>query len=284
MRPMFHIDLHSHSSISDGLLSPSDLVARAASRGVTVLALTDHDDVAGVAKATVAAGIAGIRLVPGVEISVSWGEHSFHILGLDVDPTDVRLVAGLQSIRDGRHGRAERIAAELDRLGIHGALEGAARHAEGSTIIGRAHFARYIVEIGLMPDVKSVFDVYLAKDKPGYVPHAWAGLDQAIDWIKGAGGLAVIAHPARYKLSANQRRKFYDVFKALGGQGIEVVSGSGNILETRESAAAARRLGFLASCGSDFHAPDESHVDLGSIPPLPEDLTPIWEHFAVAAS
>lgn len=284
MPAMLRADLHTHSAVSDGLLAPVELVLRAAARGVELLALTDHDDVAGCEAAAAAAKASGIAFVAGTEISVSWGEHSLHIVGLGIDPANPGLVAGLQGIRDGRYGRAERMAEELARLGIRGALEGATRHAAGGSIIGRTHFARFLVEQGLAPDVKTVFDHYLARDKPGYVPHHWAGLDEAIAWIRGAGGIAVIAHPARYRLASNERRRLYEAFQALGGQAIEVVSGAAHPNDMRDTANAARRFGFLASCGSDFHAPDESHVDLGGIPPLPADLPAVWDHLACLAS
>lgn len=276
MRAMMRADLHCHSSISDGVLSPTELVLHAVAGGVDLLALTDHDDVAGAAEALSAARDTALTFIPGVEVSVSWGEHSLHIVGLGIDPSDLSLRAGLQSIREGRQGRAERMALELEKIGIRGALEGAIRHAAGSSIIGRTHFARFLVEQGLAADVKSVFDHYLARDKVGYVPHHWVGLDVAINWIRGAGGIAVIAHPARYRISSKERHHFYEVFKELGGEAIEVVSGAAHPHEQRDAANTARRFGFLASCGSDFHAPGESHIDLGAIPPLPEDLVPVW--------
>ncbi len=280
---MLRADLHCHSSISDGVLTPTELVQHAVACGVDMLALTDHDDVAGTLEAANAARETALSFIPGVEVSVSWGEHSLHIVGLGVDPSEPILVAGLQSIRDGRQGRAERMALELEKIGIRGSLEGATRHAAGSSIIGRTHFARFLVEQGLAADVKSVFDHYLARDKAGYVPHHWVGLDVAINWIRGAGGIAVIAHPARYRISSKERHHFYEVFKELGGEAIEVVSGAAHAHEQRDAANTARRFGFLASCGSDFHAPGESHIDLGAIPPLPEDLVPVWERLSCLA-
>lgn len=276
MRAMSEFDLHCHSSISDGTLPPAEVVRRAAANGVRVLALTDHDEVAGLVEARVTAAEVGITLIAGVEISVSWRSHQVHIVGLGLDPEEPTLVARLKAMRDGRYGRAERMAAELARLGIPGALEGAARYAGGS-IIGRTHFARFLVEQGIAKDVKSVFDHYLGTGKPGYVPHQWASLTDALSWIRGAGGIAVIAHPFRYKLSSNERSNLYKEFKALGGEGIEVAYGSASADEQRDAASAARRHGFLASCGSDFHSPGESMIDLGRIAPLPEDLTPVWE-------
>ncbi|MDD5296308.1 MAG: PHP domain-containing protein [Rhodocyclaceae bacterium] len=280
---MSEFDLHCHSSISDGTLPPAEVVRRAAANGVRLLALTDHDDVAGIAEARASAAEVGITLVAGVEISVSWRGHQVHIVGLGLDPENAELVSQLKAMRDGRFGRAQRMAEELARLGIPGALEGAARYAGGS-IIGRTHFARFLVEQGIARDVKSVFDHYLGTGKPGYVPHEWASLSDTVGWIRGAGGIAVIAHPFRYKLSSNERSNLYKEFKALGGEGIEVAYGSANEQERRDAASAARRHGFLASCGSDFHGPGESMIDLGNVPPMPEDLTPVWAKLAVAAN
>lgn len=272
---MSEFDLHCHSNISDGLLPPAEVVRRAFANGVRVLALTDHDDVAGVAEARAAASELGMVLVPGVEISVSWRGHQVHIVGLGVDPDNPVLCASLKAMRDGRYARAERMAEELARLGIHGALAGAGRYAGGS-IIGRTHFARYLVEQGICKDVKSVFDHYLGQGKPGYVPHQWADLADTLSWIQGAGGLAVIAHPFRYRLSSNERSHLYQAFKASGGVGLEVAYGAASPDERRDAASAARRHGFLASCGSDFHGPGESLIDLGRVPALPDDLVPIW--------
>lgn len=273
------IDLHCHSTVSDGLLAPADVVRRAAANGVDLLALTDHDDLSGLAQARQTAQELGVGFVDGVEISVDWEATSVHIVGLGIDPQNPQLVAGLAELRRGRHGRAERMAEALAAVGIQGALAGAARYAANPELIGRAHFARYIAELGLAKDVKSVFDHYLAAGKPGYVPHRWAGLDQAIAWIVGAGGVAVIAHPARYRLGSNSRRRLYDIFKTLGGKAIEVASGVHNQDEVRELAAVARRYGFAASTGSDFHGPGESQADLGQVLATPPDLETVWQRW-----
>jgi predicted metal-dependent phosphoesterase TrpH len=270
-------DLHCHSTVSDGLLAPAAIVARAVANGVDLLALTDHDEVGGLDEAIAAAGGAGLRFVAGVEISVSWGDdQTVHIVGLNIDHRHPELVAGLAHVRGGRDARAGRMAEELAKHGIDGAYEGALKYVGNPALISRSHFARYIVERGLAPDVKSVFDHWLAKGKPGYVSHPWAELSEALGWIKGAGGVAVIAHPARYRLTAQERRQLYAAFKDIGGQGIEVVSGSHGTDEIREIAAVAREFGFLASRASDFHGPGESYADLGRLPTLPPDLTPVW--------
>ena len=270
-------DLHCHSTVSDGLLAPADIVARAAANGVDLLALTDHDEIGGLDEAVAAASATGLRLVTGTEISVSWGDdQTVHIVGLNFDHRHPDLVAGLARVRGGRDARAGRMAAELAKVGIDGAYEGALKYAGNPALISRSHFARYIVERGFAPDVKTVFDHWLAKDKPGYVSHPWAELHEAIGWIVGAGGTAVIAHPGRYRLTGAERRQLYAAFKDLGGAGIEVVSGSHGADEVREFAGIAREFGFLASRASDFHGPGESWTDLGRMAQLPPDLKPVW--------
>ncbi len=270
-------DLHCHSNVSDGLLSPAEVAHRAADRGVELLALTDHDDIAGLREARAAAEARGLRFLDGSEVSVSWRDDaSFHVVGLGIDPANGELFAGLKSIRDGRDGRAHRIAVELEKIGIHGAYEGAARYAEKASIISRAHFARFLVERKISPDVKSVFDHYLAKGKPGYVPHEWASVEDALRWIGNAGGVAVLAHPLRYRVSRDELRVFLGEFKECGGQGIEVACGAHSAEEVHECARLARHFGLKASAASDFHGPGESYADLGMTPPLPDDLVPIW--------
>ena len=272
----FTYDLHCHSTASDGVLSPAKVVQRAAANGVSVLALTDHDELAGLAGAAEAARAAGIRLVPGVEISITWRELSIHIVGLGVDSENETLATNLDFVRSSRGRRAERIAAEFDNLGIEGSLEGAYAHAENPKVIGRTHFARFLVQRGLASDVASVFKRYLARGKPGYVPHQWAELADAVAWIRASGGRAVVAHPGRYKLPRAELRRFFGEFKAAGGEGIEVVTGSHSPEQYGEFARLAREFGFLASRGSDFHGPEESIADLGRLPPLPADLKPVW--------
>ncbi len=271
------VDLHCHSTISDGLLPPAELVRRAAANGVELLCLTDHDELSGLADAARAAQQTGVRLLSGVEISVTWRDTTIHIVGVGIDPGDAQLAAGLAHVRSGRQARAVRMAQALDAIGIHGAFEGAARYARNPALIGRTHFARFLVERGVSADVRSVFERYLAYGKPGYVPHQWASLEQAVQWIVAAGGVAVIAHPGRYRLSTRERRRFFEDFQDLGGRGIEVMSGAHNANQCREYARVARHYGFAASCASDFHGPGESETDLGGIQPLPEDLRPVWK-------
>ena len=270
-------DLHCHSIVSDGLLTPATLVERAKTNGVDLLALTDHDEIGGLDEAAITAEASGLRFVTGVEISVSWGDdQTVHVVGLNFDHRHPDLVAGLARVRSGRDARAGRMAVELAKVGIDGAYEGALKYVGNPALISRSHFARYIVERGFAPDVKTVFDHWLAKDKPGYVSHSWAELTEAVDWIRAAGGIAVIAHPGSYRLTGAERRALYVAFKERGGQGIEVVSGSSNEAEIREFAGIAREFGFLASRASDFHGPGESTVDLGRMAQLPADLTTVW--------
>jgi predicted metal-dependent phosphoesterase TrpH len=276
MKPL-NADLHCHSTVSDGLLAPAELMRRAKDNGVDLLALTDHDELGGLAEARATADEIGLRFVDGVEISISWGDdQTVHIVALGIDPANAELIEGLHQVRSGRDARAGRMAAELDKVGIHGAYEGALRHAGNPALVSRSHFARYIVEQGHAKEVKSVFDHWLAKGKPGYVGHAWATLEDALRWIEGAGGIAVIAHPGRYRLSKAELRALFGPFKDRGGRGIEVLSGSNKEDEVREFSRIAREFGFLASRGSDFHGPGESWIDLGKLPDLPEDLTPVW--------
>lgn len=276
---MLVADLHSHSRASDGLLSPTELARRAAANGVDILALTDHDDLGGLAAARAEAARSDMRFVDGVEISIEWGGLQVHIVGLDVDPYDEGLNAGLASIRSGRISRAQRMAAELEKVGIHGCFDGAMRYAENPSLISRSHFARHLVATGVCKDVRSVFDSYLVPGKPGYVMHRWATLDEAVGWIRRAGGIAVLAHPGRYKFSRLEMRNLLDEFKGCGGQSVEVISGSHSQENISQFSRLAREYGFLASCGSDFHGPEESYIDLGGTPPLPGDLTPVWTAF-----
>jgi len=280
MATVANADLHCHSTVSDGLLAPAEVVRRAHANGVDLLALTDHDEIGGLDEARSTAAELGLKFVDGVEISVSWGDDTtVHIVALDIDPRHPGLVAGLAQVRSGRDERAVQMGAELDKVGIHGAHQGALRFVGNPALVSRSHFARHIVESGHAKDVKSVFDHWLAKGKPGYVAHSWATLGQALGWIHGAGGLAVIAHPGRYRLSNKELRRLLVEFRDLGGLGIEVLSGSHSDDEVSEFARYAREFGFLASRASDFHGPGESRIDLGKLPQLPEDLTPVWQKF-----
>jgi len=273
---MLNADLHCHSIVSDGTLTPTALAQRAKANGVDLWALTDHDELDGIAEARSAAAAVGLRFMAGVEISITWSGKTVHIVGLGVDEHNPELRAGLGSVRGGRERRGREIAESLARVGIAGAFEGAMKHADNPEMLGRTHFARFLVESGVKPTVSEVFKHYLVEGKPGFVPHRWGTLEQAVGWIRGAGGRAVIAHPARYGLSELQRDALIEAFRDLGGEGIEVVTGSHTPQEYDNYARVARRTGLLASRGSDFHGTTESGADLGSLPPLPADLKPVW--------
>lgn len=272
-------DLHCHSTVSDGLLAPREVAARAAAHGVTLWALTDHDEVGGQAAAREAAESLGMDYLPGVEISVTWAGRTLHIVGLGIDPDAAALVQGLERTRSGRSARAEDMAEALGKLGIHGAYAGALSYAGNPDMISRTHFARFLVEHGHCRDIAEVFDRYLGEGKPGFVPHRWARLADAIGWIRGAGGVAVMAHPGRYTLTLLEHEALFDEFKDLGGEGVEVVTGSHTPDQYARYADVARRYGLLASRGSDFHGPGEGRVELGELPPLPDNLTPVWSRW-----
>jgi 3',5'-nucleoside bisphosphate phosphatase len=274
------IDLHSHSTISDGLLAPADLVRHAAAQGVQVLALTDHDDIAGLGEAAAAAREAGIGFVPGVEISVTWHRRTLHIVGLKVDPGHAPLVAGLKRIRDSRHVRAQGMADGLARAGIAGSLEGAYAHATKGGIISRSHFARWMVEQGYAGDVRSVFKRFLVPGKPGYFEHKWADLEEAVGWITGSGGIAVLAHPGRYDLGRTRMLELFEEFRALGGTAVEVVTGSHSADQYGEFARLAHQFDLLASTGSDYHGPGMTYLEMGRLPALPANCVPVWNDWA----
>jgi len=270
-----HYDLHSHSLASDGTLSPSELVVRAAEAGVDVLALTDHDDTGGLAEAQRAATEAGIELVSGVEVSVTWARQTIHVVGLHIDPTSSVLQQGLERLREFRNWRAEEMGRRLAKHGIEGAYEAAREKAKGR-IISRTHFAQFLAEQRYAASVRDVFKRFLKPNKPGHVSGEWATLEEALGWIHEAGGQAVIAHPARYSMSASKRRKLLGEFVELGGDGLEVVSGSHSRGDNFSMAQLARRFGLKASAGSDFHGPENPWVELGRLQPLPDGCTPIW--------
>jgi predicted metal-dependent phosphoesterase TrpH len=277
---ILNADLHCHSVVSDGTLTPEELAARASANGVELWALTDHDEVGGQHRAAAAAKANGMKYLTGTEISVTFAGETVHIVGLGFDPDDPRMKAGLTRTRGGRGPRALEMAEGLARVGIHGAYEGALKFVGNPELISRTHFARFLVENGYCKDTSEVFRKYLTEGKPGYVPHRWAALSDAVGWITQCGGVAVIAHPARYKFTATEEYALFTEFKAHGGRGVEVVTGSHTAAEYVKYAEAAQEFGLVASRGSDFHSPDESHTDLGTLPYLPGELTPVWEILA----
>lgn len=273
-------DLHCHSVVSDGTLTPEELAARAQGGGVDLWALTDHDEVGGQQRAQAAAKAIGLDYLSGVEISVTFADTTVHIVGLGFDPDNAPLVQGLADTRDGRGPRARDMAQQLAKAGIAGAYEGALKYVGNPALISRTHFARFLVDAGVCRDTQEVFRKYLTEGKPGYVPHRWARLGDAVRWITQAGGVAVVAHPARYRFSPTVEYALFSEFKQHGGQGVEVVTGSHTSAEALRYADLARELDLAASRGSDFHSPNESHIDLGRLPPLPADLTPVWSLLA----
>ena len=268
-------DLHCHSNVSDGALAPAEVARRAARAGVALWALTDHDQLAGLAEAREAAEAEGMRFVAGVEVSVTWRGSTVHIVGLRVDAANADLAAGLARVRGGRLERAQRMAAELSEAGIDGALEGALERAENPDMVSRTHFARYLADIGAVGDMKQAFHRFLVPGKPGYVPHQWAALAEAVRWIRAAGGEAVLAHPGRYGLSAGAMDALLREFREAGGEAIEVVTGSHSDEQCRHFTALAAQQGFAASRGSDFHGPEEG-AEFGALPPLDPRLRPVW--------
>lgn len=276
MNATLNADLHCHSVISDGTLTPEELAARAKAQGVDLWALTDHDEIGGQVRAAAAAAACGLDYLTGVEISVTFLQQTVHIVGLGFDASNAQLAQGLQQTRGGRSQRAQEMADDLARVGITGAFEGAVKYAGNPDLISRTHFARFMVETGVCKDTYEVFRKYLTEGKPGFVAHRWANLKDAVNWITEARGMAVIAHPARYKFSANEEMALFTEFKGYGGQGVEVVTGSHSVAESASYAATALEFGLAASRGSDFHSPAESRTELGALPPLPNGLTPVW--------
>ena len=274
---LLNADLHSHSRYSDGTLSPSALAERAQRNGVELWALTDHDETRGLAEAAAAASVLGIDFLTGVEVSVTFAGETVHIVGLGFDADNAALRDGLARTRSGRLARAHDMADGLAQVGLKGAFEGAQRYVSNPDLMSRTHFARWLVETGVCADTGSVFRRYLTEGKPGFVTHRWAGLGEAVRWITQAGGVAVIAHPGRYRLSVNEEFALFSEFKAHGGQGVEVLTGSHGQADTKKYTAMAQEFNLMASRGSDFHSPAESRTDLGSLPDLPAALLPVWQ-------
>ena len=273
---MLNIDLHSHSRCSDGMLTPSELVARAAANGAKVLALTDHDILQGTGEARFACEEKGVHFVPGVEISITWGGRSIHIVGLHVNENDAGLLKNLDANRAGRVERGAEIGRRLAAQGIPGAYESVLKQVSNPIVVSRKHFSRFLVEAKICNNTDEAFDLYLKKGRPAYVFHEWTTLEKAVSWIHAAGGVAIIAHPGRYDISTEALLQLFGEFRELGGAAIEVVTGSHGRDLYPYFADLANRFGFLASAGSDFHAPDENYLDVGKIPPLPDGLKPVW--------
>ncbi len=277
MNTLTNADLHCHSVVSDGTLTPEALAQRAKANGVELWALTDHDELSGQDRAIAAAREAGLSYLTGVEISVTFLGITVHIVGLGMDHTHPALLAGLRNTRGGREQRARDMSDDLARVGIKGVYEGALKYVGNPELISRSHFARYLVEIGVSKDTNDVFRKYITEGKPGFVPHRWAKLADALSWITQSGGVAVIAHPGRYKLTPNEEFALFTEFKAHGGRAVEVMTGAHNQADYVKYAGYCAEFGLAASRGSDFHSPEESHTDLGKLPDLPGSVTPVWE-------
>jgi predicted metal-dependent phosphoesterase TrpH len=277
---ILNADLHCHSVVSDGTLTPEILAKRAKTNGVELWALTDHDEIGGQHRAAAAAKAQGLKYLTGTEISVTFAGETVHIVGLGFDPDDADMLQGLKATRGGREQRAMEMSDGLAKVGIKGAYAGALKFVGNPELISRTHFARFLVESGVCSETNEVFRKYLTEGKPGYVPHRWAALKDAVRWITDAKGLAIIAHPARYKFTPNEEYALFTEFKAHGGRGVEVVTGSHTAAEYVKYADTAKEFGLAASRGSDFHSPEESRTDLGALPFLPGELTPVWELLA----
>ncbi len=277
---ILNADLHCHSVVSDGTLTPEVLAARAKTNGVELWALTDHDEIGGQHRALDAAKSQGLKYLTGTEISVTFAGETVHIVGLGFDADNPDMVQGLRATRGGRTERAREMSDGLAKVGIKDAFEGALKFVGNPELISRTHFARFLVESGVCSETNEVFRKYLTEGKPGYVPHRWASLKDAVSWITGAGGMAIIAHPARYKFTPNEEYALFTEFKTHGGRGVEVVTGSHTAAEYVKYAETAKEFGLAASRGSDFHSPEESRIDLGTLPFLPGELTPVWELLA----
>lgn len=279
-KKILNADLHCHSVVSDGTLSPEALAERAKANGVELWALTDHDEIGGLQRAAAAARAHGLPYLTGTEVSVTFAGQTVHIVGLGFDADDAALQQGLHNTRGGRQQRAMDMSESLAKVGIQDAYLGALKFVGNPELISRTHFARFLVESGVCRETNEVFRKYLTEGKPGYVPHRWATLGDAVRWITQARGIAVIAHPGRYKFTANEEYALFTEFKSHGGQAVEVVTGSHTPHEYLKYAETAKEFDLAASRGSDFHSPDESHTELGTLPFLPDTLTPVWELLA----
>jgi predicted metal-dependent phosphoesterase TrpH len=274
-----HYDFHCHSTASDGALSPSALLYRAHQQGVNVLALTDHDTTMGLREARACAADLGIRFVNGIELSSSWQNKCLHIIGLNIDPDYAPLASATTQLRISRLERAVKIAEKLEKKRITGSLE-AVQKAAGDGMITRSHFADFLLSQFHVSTQQEAFDRYLAKGKPAYVSTTWADMTLAVQWIKESGGIAVLAHPLRYQLTASWMKRLLTAFKDAGGLGIEVITGRTNPDEIKLLANYASSFGLAGSVGSDFHNPNNPWLELGRLAPLPDTVQPVWELFS----
>lgn len=274
------VDLHCHSYHSDGSLAPAELVKRAHQQGVNVLALTDHDELDGLSEARREALKLGVYFVNGVEVSVSWEATTIHIVGLGFNPNDAVLKQGLESIRQERIRRAKKIAEKLEKCGIPNVWQEVTEEA-GFESVTRTHFARYLVDNGHAKDMQQAFKRWLGRKGKAFVSGHWVTLSEALQWIHNAGGVSVIAHPIRYKMTNAKMEKLIKEFKQHGGTGIEVVASRYTVQDKAYVASLARRYDLLASVGSDFHSPGNPYIELGQNLELPIDCRPLWEDWNI---
>lgn len=276
--PPLCIDLHCHSTASDGALSPADLLARAHEQGVSHLALTDHDTLNGLAQARLAAQDYNIELIAGVELSCVWKSNTIHVVGLDFAENDPQFLARLQQQNANRHARARMIVERLAKLKVNGLLQQATEHA-GGDVPGRPHFAQALVDAGVVKNIAQAFKRHLGAGKAGDVKAFWPELDEVVRWVNDAGGIAVLAHPRKYDLSATKLRTLVAEFRRAGGGGIEVCSPGLTSGDVSFLAQLCQNEGLWASQGSDFHTPRAPWAELGRIHKMPEQLSPVWHHF-----
>ncbi len=269
------VDLHTHTNASDGSLTPTELLDHARQLGVDVLSITDHDTLGAYERLP---ENPGLQLITGVELSTTWAGRGVHIVGLNVDRHSPALLAGIQQQKEARLERAGIIAHRLTRIGIPSPLAAVAAMA-GDAGIGRPHFAQHLVDIGVVKDLRAAFKKYLGAGKPGDVKDGWASLEDVTGWIVAAGGIAVLAHPVKYKMTTSKLRLMLDDFVAAGGRGIEVISGSQQPDVTLRMLALADEFELAASCGSDFHSPDAAWSQPGRFAPLPAQVPKVWEQW-----
>ena len=274
------VDLHCHSLYSDGSQTPEQLVEQAAAVGVTMLALTDHDSTQGLVPARIAAEQLGVRLINGVEISAMWQKQLIHIVALNINPENPILQAGLHEQQLARGKRGRMIADKLEDLGVKNCWQEVLKLVDNDeNRVGRAHFAQYLVNIGRVKQLQQAFDKYLGNGKPAAVPMPWAEMNTAITWIKAAGGVAVLAHPARYGISQTKLRLLLADFKVAGGEAMEVSTANEKPNVILNLAALAQRFGLDASQGSDYHGVNMPWLKLGKFAELPAGCQPVWRRF-----
>lgn len=269
-------DLHCHSNQSDGILSPEDLVSRAKDQDVSVLALTDHDTIAGLERAKKQAEIVNIDIITGVEFSCKWAGRNIHVVALGFDETHPKLLAQIESQTKMRDIRASEIAARLEKIGFKDAMA-RAQAQSGGAVIGRPHFAKAMVAMGFCSSVDQAFKKYLGAGKPGDIKQIWPEFGDLLPDVVEAGGIPVLAHPLKYKLTRSKLSQLLEDFIEYGGRAMEVVSGQQRQQDTHDMARLVNRFDLLASCGSDFHAPSKPWSELGRYSEMPDTVKPVWQ-------